>query len=76
VQNAHSFCVRSNSKIIIPSETSDRRKAGILGGFHETIIPADRFIGPAGDVGICSRHVANLGEIRVASVVLGHFAAH
>src|SRR5580704_1712753 len=32
----------------IPSETSDRRKARILGGFHEKSIPTDGCIGPAG----------------------------
>src|ERR1700730_11946153 len=37
-----------------PSETSDRRKARILGGFHEASIPADRCIGSAGDVWVCA----------------------
>jgi hypothetical protein len=37
-----------------PKRNSDRRKARLLGGFHEESIPADRSTGTAGRDGVCT----------------------
>jgi hypothetical protein len=39
---------------IKPKRNSDRRKARLLGGFHEESIPADRCTGTAGRNGVCT----------------------
>src|ERR1700683_3167930 len=45
---------REIGSTIKPKRNSYRRKARLLGGFHEESIPADRCSSPAGRVGVCT----------------------